>query len=173
MSSRCSNASRWPRLRQRAALLRGSRSMSSTTRRRGIRRERGPRVGAGSMCSSRMPVVVLVSAFIDLTGPATRISGQSVSTTTFASCADQIREIIGDYFACGGWVGKDVLYVDDEGLYEPNAYFLFQGCGQELFPDIGVVAGTDDRGEIVSAVTTLDDLKQRIIFLDEPPRPRV
>jgi hypothetical protein len=114
------------------------------------------------MCSSRMPVVVLVSAFIDLTGPATRISGQSVSTTTFASCADQIREIIGDYFACDGWVGKDVLYVDDDGLYKPNAYFIFQGCGQELFPDIGVVAGTDDRGEIMSAVTTLDDLKQRI-----------
>jgi hypothetical protein len=78
-----------------------------------------------------------------------------------------------DYFACDGWVGKDVLYVDDEGLYEPNAYFIFKGCGQELFPGTGVVAGTDDHGETVSAVTTLDDLKQRIIFLDEPPRPRV
>jgi hypothetical protein len=52
MSSRCSNASRWPRLRQRAALLRGSRSMSATTRRRGIRRECGPRVGAGR-CARR------------------------------------------------------------------------------------------------------------------------
>jgi hypothetical protein len=59
----------------------------------------------------------------------------------------------------------DCLFVDDEGLLKPlDWFFAVKGLHQPL-AGCGLVLGADRDGETVSARTTLDDLKRRVLHL--------
>lgn len=63
--------------------------------------------------------------------------------------------------------GSDVIYVDDEGLINRAVceYFGVQGIGQPL-AGRGLVVGTDNEGEDADVETSLDDIKQRVTFIE-------
>ena len=68
-----------------------------------------------------------------------------------------------DCFTAAYPVGKfaegDCIYVDDEGLLkDPTHFFKVDGYPDPL-AGIGLVVGTNDEGETVSAKTKLKDLK--------------
>jgi hypothetical protein len=61
----------------------------------------------------------------------------------------------------------DVVYVDEEGAFHPDikGAFTFEGY---LYPLVrnGLIVGTNDDGEDVDAVSTLEEVKKHIIFLN-------
>src|ERR1700733_9655660 len=84
--------------------------------------------------------------------------------------ADQIREIIGDGFSSAGFIVPrdgvgNILYVDDEGLFKDNLFFALLGWGHEAYAGIGVLCGSDGRGETVSANLSIEEVKTHLVFL--------
>jgi hypothetical protein len=59
----------------------------------------------------------------------------------------------------------DVIYVDDEGLLKPLDWFFAIKGAHQPFAGCGLVLGSDDEGETVSASITLQELKRRILHL--------
>jgi hypothetical protein len=59
----------------------------------------------------------------------------------------------------------DVIYVDDEGLLKPLDWFFAVKGGHQPFAGCGLVLGSNDEGETVSASIALQDLKRRILHL--------
>ena len=61
----------------------------------------------------------------------------------------------------------DTIYVDDMGLMKPiNHYFQVKcdnGNSQDLF-GLGLVLGSNEKGESIDAKTTLKELKKKITF---------
>lgn len=59
---------------------------------------------------------------------------------------------------------QDVVFVDEEGLLKPVAYFFaFEGAHQP-FAGNGIVVGGNDEGETVAAKSTLEDIKSKVKF---------
>jgi hypothetical protein len=61
--------------------------------------------------------------------------------------------------------GGDVIYVDDDGLLKPHDWFFAIRGGHQPFAGCGLVLGTDDQGETVSARIELHELKRRVLHL--------
>jgi hypothetical protein len=59
----------------------------------------------------------------------------------------------------------DVIYVDDEGLLKPLDWFFAIKGGHQPFAGCGLVLGSDEDGESVSAKIALHELKRRILHL--------
>ena len=59
----------------------------------------------------------------------------------------------------------DVIYVDDEGLLKPLDWFFAVKGGHQPFAGCGLVLGSNDDGETVSARIALQELKRRILHL--------
>jgi hypothetical protein len=59
----------------------------------------------------------------------------------------------------------DVIYVDDEGLLKPLDWFFAIKGGHQPFAGCGLVLGSNDDGESVSARIALQDLKRRVLHL--------
>jgi hypothetical protein len=61
--------------------------------------------------------------------------------------------------------GGDVIYVDDDGLLKPLDWFFAIKGGHQPFAGCGLVLGSDEEGETVSARIELHELKRRILHL--------
>jgi hypothetical protein len=61
--------------------------------------------------------------------------------------------------------GGDVIYVDDEGLLKPLDWFFAVKGGHQPFGGCGLVLGSNEEGESVSAKIALHDLKRRVLHL--------
>jgi hypothetical protein len=59
----------------------------------------------------------------------------------------------------------DVIYVDDEGLLKPLDWFFAIKGAHQPFAGCGLVLGSNDEGEAVSAGIALQDLKRRVLHL--------
>jgi len=59
----------------------------------------------------------------------------------------------------------DVIYVDDEGLLKPLDWFFALKGAHQPFAGCGLVLGSNDDGEAVSARIALHELKRRILHL--------
>jgi len=59
----------------------------------------------------------------------------------------------------------DVIYVDDEGLLKPLDWFFAIKGGHQPFAGCGLVLGSNDDGETVSARIALEELKRRVLHL--------
>lgn len=70
-----------------------------------------------------------------------------------------------DTFDCVDLDNGDTLYVDDNGLATRSPFhFIVADCPQPLVGR-GLVLGTNDEGESISAKTTLTDLRARTTFM--------
>jgi hypothetical protein len=61
--------------------------------------------------------------------------------------------------------GGDVIYVDDEGLLKPLDWFFAIKGGHQPFAGCGLVLGSNDEGETVSARIAAPHLKRRVLHL--------
>ena len=62
--------------------------------------------------------------------------------------------------------GRDVIFVDDEGLFkDPRYFFTIAGYPQPIAGK-GLVLGGNEEGETISAEITLEDLKKVIGFTE-------
>jgi hypothetical protein len=59
----------------------------------------------------------------------------------------------------------DVIYVDDEGLLKPLDWFFAIKGGHQPLAGCGLVLGSNDDGETVSARIALEQLKRRSLHL--------
>jgi hypothetical protein len=59
----------------------------------------------------------------------------------------------------------DIIYVDDEGLLKPLDWFFAVKGSRQPFAGCGLVLGSDEVGETVSAKITIQELKRRILHL--------
>lgn len=79
-----------------------------------------------------------------------------------------INEQIGcDIFAYAtSFNNGDVLYVDDEGLFdrELNSFFTYEGAHQP-FAGNGLILGTDEEGDSVDAKTSLMEVASKVEFM--------
>jgi hypothetical protein len=58
----------------------------------------------------------------------------------------------------------DAIFVDEEGLFkERTEFFVYHGYDQPLAGK-GLVLGCDDEGESISPISTLDEIKNKIIW---------
>src|SRR5512143_3417531 len=61
----------------------------------------------------------------------------------------------------------DAIFVDDEGLLKnPKRFFVWKGYPQPLAGK-GLILGTDDEGNSVDAVATVDEVKKRVSFVSD------
>lgn len=84
-----------------------------------------------------------------------------------ATGIDGIYKLIGaDPFAVVQIEKRDAIYVDDEGLLRnPRYFFKYLGYHQPLAGK-GLVLGTNEEGDTVSAKIKYEDLKKRVSFLE-------
>jgi hypothetical protein len=59
----------------------------------------------------------------------------------------------------------DVIYVDDEGLLKPLDWFFAVKGGHQPFAGCGLVLGSDDEGNTVSARIAIGEFKRRLLHL--------
>ncbi len=60
---------------------------------------------------------------------------------------------------------EDCIYVDEEGLYSgKDSFFTVEG-GHQPFIGSGLVVGTSEDGETVSASTSLEEVRAKVKFL--------
>jgi len=59
---------------------------------------------------------------------------------------------------------RDIVYVDDEGLYKDNAYWRYGEYSQPLAGK-GFVLGTNHEGESISPTITVEQLEAQIVFI--------
>ena len=62
---------------------------------------------------------------------------------------------------------RDVIYVDDEGLFNPQGFFRVDGYPNPLAGK-GLVLGTDSEGESIQPGMSLEDLENVIHFISHP-----
>lgn len=65
--------------------------------------------------------------------------------------------------ACYTNTGRDVIYVDDEGMFNHNGYG-FKYKNFKFFGN-GVVVGGDENGDAISAETTIAELNEKVKFI--------
>ncbi len=71
-----------------------------------------------------------------------------------------------EVFTTVGLEDDDTLYVDDEGLFQPQEnFFMYQGYNQPLAGN-GLVLGTDKEGNSVDPKMTLETLKSKVKFMN-------
>lgn len=59
---------------------------------------------------------------------------------------------------------NDAIFLDDEGLLkDPKHFFVWEGYEQPLAGK-GLVLGTNDEGDSISPVSTLNDIRKRVSF---------
>lgn len=64
---------------------------------------------------------------------------------------------------------SDVLFLDDEGLFVPRdeqEYFYWAGSNQP-YAGKGLIIGTDEEGDSTDAEIDLEEVKQRVRWLDK------
>ena len=64
---------------------------------------------------------------------------------------------------------SDVLFLDDEGLFVPRdeqEYFYWSGSNQP-YAGKGLIIGTDEEGDSTDAEIDLEEVKQRVRWLDK------
>ena len=64
---------------------------------------------------------------------------------------------------------SDVLFLDDEGLFVPRdeqEYFYWSGSNQP-YAGKGLIIGTDEEGDSTEAEIDLEEVKQRVRWLDK------
>ena len=61
---------------------------------------------------------------------------------------------------------RDVIYVDDEGLYVDDQRFFMISDYQHPLAGYGLVLGTDEVGDAVPPKSNIDELAKRIFFVD-------
>jgi hypothetical protein len=82
---------------------------------------------------------------------------QDVYKTIGCKCIEAVRSPV--------LRGRDVLYVDEEGLlHDPNLFFKIEGYAQPLAGN-GLVIGTNRAGDDVAAVTPLEVVKHSVQFM--------
>jgi hypothetical protein len=59
----------------------------------------------------------------------------------------------------------DIIYVDGEGLLKPLDWFFAVKGSHQPFAGCGLVLGSNEEGESVSAMIALQELKRRILHL--------
>jgi hypothetical protein len=110
------------------------------------------------------------------------MDGNKIKAILIDSTAQEVREIeienkLEAYYAAigcntidavypGELEGRDVVYVDDNGLLDgPQHFFHLAGFPTPLAGN-GLVIGTDDEGESVDAATPVDQVRQGVMFKD-------
>ena len=58
----------------------------------------------------------------------------------------------------------DVIYIDDEGLYVNDCFFLVDGFPTPL-AGLGLLVGINWEGDDITPTTTLDEIKRKVKFL--------
>jgi hypothetical protein len=61
----------------------------------------------------------------------------------------------------------DSVYVDDEGLLKDNQEFFVMAGYQQPLAGIGVVIGTDEEGESVDCKSSLEEIKNKVMFVSK------
>jgi hypothetical protein len=65
------------------------------------------------------------------------------------------------------YANHDVAYVDDEGLYRENqSFWVHRNYTQPLAGD-ALILGTDEEGESISPKTTIEQLRNDIVFIGD------
>jgi hypothetical protein len=82
---------------------------------------------------------------------------------------DHLRQIYDllhcDTFDCVGLDNADTLYVDDNGIATGSPFHFIVADYPQPLVGRGLILGTNEEGESISAKTTLDDLRARITFM--------
>lgn len=85
---------------------------------------------------------------------------------------DDARRLKSMQAVVGGYVaqalrleGENVIYVNDEGLFEPDAAFFAVPGGHQPFAGDGLVVGTDEDGATVAPTIDVEELRSLIVFL--------
>lgn len=60
---------------------------------------------------------------------------------------------------------NDCVMVNDEGLFKFRNFFILKDYAQPLAGN-GLVVGTDNEGETVDAVSTVEDIEKSVQFID-------
>ena len=83
-----------------------------------------------------------------------------VTEVEYSGDFNQIYELIhASCFTMAGRVGRDSMYVDDEGLFDPKfGWFKWVSYPTPL-AGYGLLMGTDRAGETVAAVSKIEDLE--------------
>lgn len=68
-------------------------------------------------------------------------------------------------FDCVGLDNGDTLYVDDNGIATGSPFHFIVADYPQPLVGRGLILGTNDEGESISSITTLDDLRTRITFM--------
>jgi hypothetical protein len=72
-----------------------------------------------------------------------------------------------DCFTAVGIDNGDTIFVDDEGLFkEPTEFFVYLGYDQPLAGK-GLVLGCNDDGDSVAPVSTLEQVKKHIVWMED------
>ena len=84
---------------------------------------------------------------------------KTVTKVNYSGPFTQINEFIhASCFTMAGKVGKDDMFVDDEGLFDPKfGWFKWKGYPTPL-AGYGLLMGTDRAGETVAAISAIKDL---------------
>lgn len=105
---------------------------------------------------------------IIIINPNNRTVTEATLEPSTDSHAADIHKIIGGHLelACYIRIGAntDIMYVDAEGLFKANKFFVLLGHGHQAFAGIGVITGFDDQGETISAHADIDEIKNKVVF---------
>ena len=97
-------------------------------------------------------------------------AARTVEQVQYSGDYHQIYELIGASTFDVAYINakRDGLFVDDEGMLrdpETQSYFLVQGCPNPLAGK-ALCLGCNDEGESVAPRITLQELRQRVIWID-------
>lgn len=92
---------------------------------------------------------------------------QTVTEVQYSGDFRDIYRIIGcQCFDVVGLENGDVCFVDDEGLYNHIDFFELPNTHQPLAGN-GLIVGTDgESGESVACLSTIEDIKEQVTFLN-------
>lgn len=77
---------------------------------------------------------------------------------------EYMQKTVGGYICVAGTIGRDVLYVDDEGMLKRyKRGFIYRGKHQPFFGN-GIICGADNDGNTVSAGIPLYEVVQDVGF---------
>ncbi len=83
-----------------------------------------------------------------------------------ASRLKSMQAFVGGYVAQALRLDDDnLIYVNDEGLFEADAAFFAVPGGHQPFAGNGLVVGTDEDGASVSPTIGIEEVRSRIVFL--------
>lgn len=109
-----------------------------------------------------------------LIDPKAKTITEVESTTGFE--LKEIYALLGcDLITSFGILGNDVALCDDEGLLKGDEHMELVGCytlkgaGQSHFVGRTLVVGTGNEGETISPTSSLQDIKDLVVWLDNVP----